>query len=357
MSTQLIDILSAWYADKDSSQWVLGTLYRHHGPCYRKSGAMMLFNSDGQKFGMLSGGCLESDIGLKAREVMASKLPSFLCYDGSDEDDMAFQLGIGCGGTVYIKLEVIEKNNNYLGLVNLLKGLKKRTTGVYSLNVDKSSTLGHGEFVAGTPTTKMSVLSEDNVLSVPIFPPPHILIAGGGLDARPVAAIAHQLGWQVSLWDPRPANARREYFMDVSHIIKGGEAQLVAAVKATQIDVAIVMTHNISLDAVALKSMTHSTIKYKALLGPAHRKVQVLATAEVTQKQLPFRLAGPAGLDIGGQLPESIALSILSECHAYLEGKTATSHSRSLSTTLQSSASDNLTEPDLQSECSGSSLG
>jgi len=330
MSTQLIDMLNAWDVNKDNVQWVLGTLYQHHGPCYRKSGAMMLFNSDGQQFGMLSGGCLESDIGLKARKVMATNQPLFLCYDGSDEDDMAFQLGIGCGGTVYIKLEIIDKDNNYLGLVKLIAALKNRATGVYSLNVDKSSPLGHGEFVAGTPTTKISALSVDNVLCVPIFPPPHILIAGGGLDARPVAAIAHQLGWQVTLWDPRPANARREYFMDVSHIIKGGEALLVEAVSAAQIDAAVVMSHNILLDALALKSMLHSSIKYMALLGPAHRKEQVLAEAEVTQAQLPFTLAGPAGLDIGGQLPESIALSILSECHAFLEGRTATSHSGSL---------------------------
>ena len=29
---------------------------------------------------------------------------------------------------------------------------------------------------------------------------------------------------------------------------------------------------------------------------------------------------GPVGLDIGGELPESIALSILAQCHAVLYG-------------------------------------
>ena len=45
-------------------------------------------------------------------------------------------------------------------------------------------------------------------------------------------------------------------------------------------------------------------------------------------KQVKF--AGPSGLDIGGSLPESIALSILSECHACLFKKNAQSISQIL---------------------------
>ena len=52
----------------------------------------MLFNSLGQQFGLLSGGCLESDIQRYAKEVMASGQPTTICYDGSDEDDISFQL-------------------------------------------------------------------------------------------------------------------------------------------------------------------------------------------------------------------------------------------------------------------------
>ncbi|MGV6807280.1 MAG: XdhC family protein, partial [bacterium] len=36
---------------------------------------------------------------------------------------------------------------------------------------------------------------------------------------------------------------------------------------------------------------------------------------------LPFHLHSPAGLNIGGELPESIALSILAHCHAVLYGR------------------------------------
>jgi xanthine dehydrogenase accessory factor len=87
------------------------------------------------------------------------------------------------------------------------------------------------------------------------------------------------------------------------------------------------MTHNISLDAKALSALADSSIKYMALLGPTHRKHQVIAQASLNTSLTNFPIASPAGLSIGGELPESIALSILSECHAYLNKKSAESMS------------------------------
>mgnify|MGYP002043716966 CR=1 FL=1 len=55
----------------------------------------MLFNDLGEQFGLLSGGCLEADIQIKAAKVIASGTPTTICYDASDEDDMVFLLGIG----------------------------------------------------------------------------------------------------------------------------------------------------------------------------------------------------------------------------------------------------------------------
>lgn len=48
---------------------------------------MTLINGYGQQFGILSGGCLESDIVLNARKVMQSGQTLLLEYDGNDEDD------------------------------------------------------------------------------------------------------------------------------------------------------------------------------------------------------------------------------------------------------------------------------
>lgn len=96
------------------------------------------------------------------------------------------------------------------------------------------------------------------------------------------------------------------------------------------VDAAIVMTHNVALDAAALKALSDTPLKYLGLLGPASRKQQVFKAANLVETQIQTKVSGPAGFDLGGELPESIALSIISECHAQLNGRFADSVSRKL---------------------------
>ena len=86
--------------------WVLGTVFKTEGSSYRKPGAMTLISAEGAQLGLLSGGCLEADIRLNARKVMSSGLPLTIRYDGDDEDDLSYRLGIGCGGVVYVLLNL-----------------------------------------------------------------------------------------------------------------------------------------------------------------------------------------------------------------------------------------------------------
>jgi len=285
---------------------------------------MMLFNSFGQQFGMLSGGCLESDIQTHARKVMQSGTPVALCYDGSDEDDISFQLGIGCGGTVYIMLHPVNANNQYQQLDKLYVGLKQRSSGVYQQAIPDQGEAGPSVYTSSDEVNRRApsqVLRKDELkcLETNIEPEPHLLVIGGGIDARPVVTLASQLGWTVSLWDPRPANGRREFFMTASNILSAEVDELPAYVRKHRVNGAILMSHNIEMDAAALTELNGSGVDYMGLLGPESRKEKVLAQAGLTELELHQPLSGPAGLNIGGELPESIALSILSECHRVLQ--------------------------------------
>jgi len=342
MSNHLNCLLSQWYPDRDNCDWVLATIYKTQGPCYRKSGAMMLFSSQGQQLGMLSGGCLESDIGVNARKVMQTGKPMLVCYDGSDEDDLSFHLGIGCGGTIYIMLQQISLKNDYLALTQVYQALQQRVSGFYYQAVIGKETDAAAYFqpericdIAATaalvPSPRAKTINnEANWLATPVVPEPHLLVVGGGIDARPLVNMAEQLGWKVSLWDPRPANARKEYFSSVDHIIKGEANVLSTFAIEKDVNVAILMSHSVKIDAQALKALAHTNIQYLALLGPNNRKQQVINQAGVEEQSLSFTFAGPAGIEIGGTLPESIALSILAECHASLFNKSAQSISRVL---------------------------
>ena len=79
------------------------------------------------------------------------------------------------------------------------------------------------------------------------------------------------------------------------------------------------MTHNLDMDAAALQSLQHSSARYIGLLGPVHRKQKVFKKANLDQVSAP--VFGPMGLDIGGDLPESIALATLAECHQVLNAR------------------------------------
>ena len=330
MSNQLTQLLGQWYPLRDSTEWVLGTVYKTEGPCYRKAGAMMLFNGVGQQYGLLSGGCLESDIQNHAKRVMQTSQSVTLCYDGSDEDDISFQLGIGCGGTVYIVLQLVNQENDYLHLDQVLTSLKDRSGGFYHQKIPNEDD-GDTQRELRKKTQNWFEPSSDKERKVPIEsiqeswfvteikPEPHILIVGGGLDARPVVSIAKELGWMVTLCDPRPANARSEVFSGATTIIRTLDEKLTAYCVDQRVDAVVIMTHNVVMDAQAVALIVGvERLKYLALLGPVARKIKVLETVNVQESDLPTALSGPAGFDIGGELPESIALSILAECHQAL---------------------------------------
>lgn len=336
MGNHISHILSAWIGLKDTTDWVLGTVFSTVGSSYRKPGAMMMFSGQGHQLGLLSGGCLETDIQRHARRVMLSGESLQLEYDGNDEDDISFQLGIGCGGVVRILLQPVAASNGYLQLEDVFYALVEQRTGYYHVDLARSGSdfsnrfqvdsVGHGE------KASLNTPARAPELRIPVHPVPHLLIAGGGVDARPLARIATELGWSVTVWDPRPANAREEFFEAVSQLVRGDLEALATHVSAHPVNAAVVMTHSISLDAAALGLIANLNPAYVALLGPTHRRQEVVAKAGLETSVTAQHLAGPAGLDLGGELPETIALAILAECQAKLSGHSAASLSLQLAT-------------------------
>ncbi len=334
MSNQLSALLRTWFDKKNDTEWVLGTLIETQGSSYRKPGAMMLFNGLGQHFGLLSGGCLEADLRQHAQQVMASKKIKTVHYDMHDEEDITWQLGIGCGGTIRIQLTPITPHNDYLQLEQVYEQLKQRMPAWYILPVEndsapasvipethqQSSAFADNLPAFGTCKHASQIKQGDQTfLAIPLRPVPHLIIFGGGIDAQPVVTFAHQLGWQTTLVDHRTSYARSGYFPNATRILHCQASTLTRFTSLTNIDAAIIMTHNIRMDADALTILSQSTARYIALLGAFARQAKVFSQTHISEKDLPVKLSTPAGLDIGGELPESIALAILAECHATLE--------------------------------------
>ena len=324
---QLATMLTQWRVNRDSHDWVLGTVYKTEGSSYRKPGAMSLISSGGQQLGLLSGGCLEADIRLNARKVMASGVPVCIRYDGDDEDDLSFRLGIGCGGVVYVLLEPVTAENSYQGLPEIQAALTARQSGQLTQHIPqpRARSLSSVFTVDAVLTRKRekSVLNEidgEQWLTSYITPAPHLLIAGGGLDAQPVVVLANQLGWETTVWDPRPANARDEFFHMADHRLRCSAEELSGRVQDFSINAAMIMTHSVPMDAQSLQALSGKDLDYIGLLGPAHRRKEVFDEAGIVDASFKPIVDGPAGFDIGGELPESIALSVIAQCHDAIFG-------------------------------------
>lgn len=331
MSIRLEKILEVWLEQKNQHQWILATVVETAGSSYRKSGAMMLINDIGQYFGLISGGCLESDIMRKARQCWDTGRNKLVCYDMREEDDIGWHLGIGCGGMVKILLQPISADNQFLHLEQLLDALKNRATVAYSQDLSAEFPDNQIDLMPNAPNVKVKNGSRDSDIKTHRFEPtPQIGIFGGGVDAEPVANMAKLLGWNVIVYDPRVSYAKRDRFDMADNIIRDEFQSLTTHPSLEQLDAVVIMTHNVKLDGQALSVAQYSTAKFVGLLGPSHRTEKVLKSIGLTYSQLTKPLSNPIGLDIGGELPESIALSITSEIHAVLANKITLSPTQQL---------------------------
>lgn len=328
MANRISQLLNHWTKDRDKHLWVLATIIQTDGSSYRKAGAMMLINDLGQYFGLLSGGCLESDIMRQARRCWDNQQNRIIEYDMREEEDLAWQLGIGCGGMVKILLQPVDAHNDYLGLDELNSYLDQRLKVEYSQQIHQEKPVNRVQPINKNQPLSVATLTKQQgqqSFVQQLNPAPLVAVFGGGVDAKPVVAMAAELGWQVLLIDPRVGYAKAAVFHQTTQIIRQPLDELYEANWLQQIDAAFILTHNIKLDAMALKLIQSSSAKYVGLLGPIHRTDRVLDFAELNRHQLAKPLANPVGLRLGGELPESIALSMLAEAHAVLENADALS--------------------------------
>lgn len=329
MAHHLQHILSQWYPARDQYRWVLGTVIHVQGSNYRKTGAMILINELGQYYGLISGGCLEKNLLTEVKKVLTYDRPVRVCYDSSEQGDMSWAMALGCGGRVTILLQPVSANHYYQELDLLYKALQMRSQVSYAIDLmadtkcSVNQLLGAHEVKrlgAELSTTSLCVNSDndDELLVIAVRSQTHLMIFGGGVDAIPLTQMANILDWRITLVDTRVGYALSANFPNAYIIHQTVDSPEVRELLGT-IDAAIVMTHNIEMDAIALHALQNSSALYVGLLGPSHRKQKVLTHANVDAHSLP--LFGPMGLNIGGDLPESVALATLAECHQILEAR------------------------------------
>jgi xanthine/CO dehydrogenase XdhC/CoxF family maturation factor len=92
-------------AKRAGRKMALATVVHVKGSAYRREGAKMLIDEEGNTTGVISGGCLEPDVTEVAKQVMADGRPVLKRYDL--DEDFVWGLGLGCPGTVDIWIEPV----------------------------------------------------------------------------------------------------------------------------------------------------------------------------------------------------------------------------------------------------------
>ncbi len=306
----------------DPGPAVLATLVTVEGSSYRRPGARMLVTANGSRIGSISGGCLEEDVLVRARAVAASGRAEVVIYDTTSENDLVWGVGLGCHGIVQVLLEKISARPAWATALAENLSARRPTELVSVWHGTAHFPLGtqlSGDI--STPPTEVRCFHET------IQPPPALTVFGAGDDALPLVRLAKELGWQVTVADPRPAFATRERFPLADRCLHAPAGELVRHVAPETGALAVVMTHHYVHDVPIVRDLLPRPLTYLGLLGPKKRAGKILGdlaaqglsiTAESRE-----RLHAPVGLDLGAETPEEVALAILAEMQAVLAGRDA----------------------------------
>lgn len=319
-------------ADSDDPA-ILATIIHVEGSAYRKEGATMLFTEDARQLGVISAGCLETDLAIRANELFMKKSPQSytVIYDMSAEDDLSWGRGAGCNGKVHILLEKVttKMRSEFRTLHHhLIQG--RQVTSVRILKDDiaiKTSYLTNDNQHFGdqnhsfssfipivSAKSKSSRLEYIEDLKAHVYiqyyrPKPRLFVFGAGPDVRPLASIAVKTGFAVTVWDWRPNNYKQTYFPNVTVLQNNSIPYLIKSLDFINRDSVIIMTHDFQKDQEILHHLLNEKqINYLGILGPRKRTSRLL-----NGKEIPSYLHSPVGLSIGAEGPEEIAISIIAD--------------------------------------------
>lgn len=326
----------------------VATVVRTQGSTPQTIGARLVVTADEHErpAGTLGGGCVEADAILASREILERGGRSLRSY--SLTEDLAWNTGLVCGGTMWILAEPGEEaiaaggrsfvdasarasnGGPPIVLVTLLARRGHDLAFVARLIVadgEATGSLGNAQRDAvaiaearrqlphGTP--KLAALDVEEgyeLLIEPIAGRPRLVIAGGGHVAQAIARQAQLLDFDVTVLEDRPEFSIPERFGG-ARVLGGHIPDTLARLEYGWSSYIVIATRGHKLDADCLLAAVRTDARYVGLLGS--RRKAVLVSAMLKEEGVPQSridaIRTPIGLDLGGRTPAEIALSVLAE--------------------------------------------
>lgn len=153
--------------------------------------------------------------------------------------------------------------------------------------------------------------------------PQHLVIFGAVHVAQPLSRYAQDLDFRVTVVDARKALATEERFPNVDRLIQAWPSDAYSQMKIGPNTWIAILSHDPKFDEPAILGALETQARYIGAIGSrktnADRRER-LREAGVPDEDL-ARLHGPIGLNLGGQMPEEMAISILAEMIAIRYGR------------------------------------
>lgn len=307
------------------------------GSSPRGEGAKMAVFADGRTVGTIGGGAVELQATQRALQAIREKrceVHSFALMPNEVED-----IGMVCGGNVTVSFLLFTPEhlplldailltltkNEFSWLITVLHGSGVSEMGVY----DNANGLRFTNAVSANDIrpllTSGGVLQkgEPRIFVEPLTQPGMVYIFGGGHVGQALAPMLHAAGFRVAVYDSRPHAANAEVFPDAERIIYAPYDDIFDRVQLTSADCAVIMTPGHQSDTLLLEQVLRTPAGYVGCIGSRHKIARTRAAlleAGIPETDIK-RTHSPIGLDIGGETPAEVAISIAAELIAHRSGQ------------------------------------
>jgi xanthine dehydrogenase accessory factor len=371
MLNNLDILLAKWRAgEKVAMTTVIGT--RDSAPL--PVGSSQMTTADGQVFGSVSGGCVESAVYEANMACLQGSGPLRQEFGFTDHD--AWEIGLTCGGTLETFTELLDRESlpwleelaeaavggppaavvtvvasDAPGVAPGTKMFLREGSAAGSLGTPAldawaaeqarraiherrhallTGGVGGGAAGAGSLT---GVAGAGIRAFVQVFSGKPRLIIFGAVDfAAALAKAGAFVGYRVTVCDARPVFLTRERFPGAHELVHQQPHEYLAAEAAAgRLDgrsALCVLTHDVKFDVPVLSvALRLPWGNYVGAMGSrrTHRDRNERLRAEGLDASEIARLHSPLGLDLGAVTPEETAISIMAEVIAFGAGRSGTS--------------------------------
>jgi xanthine/CO dehydrogenase XdhC/CoxF family maturation factor len=330
----------------------IATVMHVQGSAFRQPGARLLFTTGRALCGSVSGGCLENDI-VRRGPWLSEARPRLISYDHRVDEQDGEQRGSGCDGVIDVLIERLDDElpafitqclvREQRGVIVTVARSPLPSQVGARLFVEANGRVARSALGDGALAQELEAAARDAIerglsayarpssgveaLVEVLEPPPRLFVFGAGPDAECTVRLAQSVGFNVSLCGVEPRFVVRDRWGLEEEVDFIPVASVARAIEGCARPLAVIMTHSFDSDRDALAHLLPSKASYIGVLGPARRCARLLAevSAVSTTDSLTRtgRVHGPAGLHLGGSSPAEIALSILAEAQAVLNGTSA----------------------------------